>query len=259
MTPSVRSSAATASDNPVLEAGARLGYVASGVVHLLIAWVAVQLAWFGSGGDADQTGALQALGDTGLGALPLWLAVAGFGLLGVWQVVEAVLQRDAATRAKAAGKGVAYLALTWTTVAVILGTGSSSSEQSADLTATVMSKPFGVVLIAGLGLAVVGIGGYHVVKGWRRSFLEDLRQHPPRQVVHAGRFGYIAKGLALVVVGGLFIQAAVTHDAQEAQCLDGALRAVLDAPFGPVLLTLVALGLAAFGAYSIARSRYAKV
>ena len=44
-----------------------------------------------------------------------------------------------------------------------------------------------------------------------------------------------------------------------AQGLDGALKTVKDQPFGPFLLTLVAAGIAAYGVYSFARSRYARV
>lgn len=42
--------------------GARAGYVASGLIHLLIAWIAVSLALgLGTGQDADQAGAFAAL------------------------------------------------------------------------------------------------------------------------------------------------------------------------------------------------------
>ena len=71
-----------------------------------------------------------------------------------------------------------------------------------------------------------------------------------------GQVGYPGKGIALGVVGGLFVWAAVTFDPEKASGLDGALRTILDAPFGQFLLTLVALGIAAFGAYLLVRARY---
>lgn len=259
MSDGVRAAAAAAGDNPVVETGARLGYVASGVLHLLLAWVTLQLAWFHGGAEADQTGALHAMGSTGLGALPLWVAVVGFGLLGVWQLTEAVLRRDAGARVRAAGKGVAYVALVWTTAAVARGTRPSGSQQTVDLTASLMAAPLGRVLIGAGGLAVIGIGGYHVAKGWNATFLTDLREHPGNWAVRAGRFGYVAKGTALILVGALFVTAAVTRHPEQAQGLDGALRTLLDAPFGATLLTVVALGLAAYGVYSLVRARYARV
>lgn len=255
----VRSAASSAGDNPVLESGARLGYAASGVLHLTIAWVAVQLAWFHTSGGADQSGALHTLASTGLGAFPLWIAVVGFALLGLWQLTEAVARRDAGTRAKAAAKGVVYLALAWSAVAVVSGSGSSGSKQTVDVTATLMGKPFGRVLVGAVGLAVIGVGGYHLVKGATAKFLNDLRENPGTWLVRAGRFGYVAKGIALAVVGALFVVAAATRNPAKSQGLDGALRTLLHAPFGPVLLTIVALGIAAYGIYSFARARYARV
>jgi hypothetical protein len=54
----------------------------------------------------------------------------------------------------------------------------------------------------------------------------------------------------------LLIWAAVTFDPSKAQGLDGALHGILELPFGRILLTLVALGIAAFGAFCFVRARY---
>ena len=83
---------------------------------------------------------------------------------------------------------------------------------------------------------VLGIAGYHVYKGWTKKFLEDLREHPGDWAVTAGRIGYIAKGIALVIVGFFFLVAAWQADPDKAQGLDGALKTLKDAPFGPFLL-----------------------
>ena len=71
--------------------------------------------------------------------------------------------------------------------------------------------------------------------------------------------GYIAKGLALVVVGVLFLIAAWTQRASEATGLDGALHKLLGLPYGRIVLAVVAAGFAAYAVYSFARARYAKV
>jgi len=51
-----------------------------------------------------------------------------------------------------------------------------------------------------------------------------------------------AKGVALAIVGVLFIVAAVTFDPQKAGGLDTALQTPRQRTFGPVLLALTALG-----------------
>jgi len=251
-----------ASNSRVVEWGARLGYAVVGLIHLLIAWIALKVAWNIGGGTkkADTSGALQTLSSSGTGALVLWICVVGFLLLAIWQLLEAALrQGETSDRLKAAGKGVTYLFFTWATFKVAQGTNSSAEKQTEDFTATLMGSPGGRLLVGVLGLVVLGIAGYHVYKGWTKKFLEDLREHPGQWAVNAGRIGYIAKGIALVIVGFFFLVAAWKADPDKAQGLDGALKTVKDAPFGPFLLTLVAAGIAAFGVYSFARSRYARV
>lgn len=243
----------------MIETGARVGYAANGVLHLLIAWIALQIAWGGSASDADQSGALGALATTPLGSVLLWVVAIGFGLLGVWQVTEAVVRHDTAERVKAISKAVVYLVLGWTAVTFIQGSASSGSDQASGVTAELMRQPFGRALVGAVGVAVIGVGVYHVVKGWRKKFLEDLDEHPGTVVVRLGRFGYIAKGVALGIVGGLFAAAAATGDPERAKGLDGALRTLLELPLGKALLTVVALGLAAYGLYSFGRARYARV
>jgi len=251
-----------ASNSRVVEWGARLGYVTVGLVHLLIAWIALKVAWgFGGGSkDADTSGALQTMASTGTGVVALWLCLVGFFLLAVWQLFEAALhQRETSDRLKAAAKGVTYLFFAWSTFKVGQGASSSAEQQTEDFTAGLMGSPGGRLLVAVVGLVVLGIAGYHVYKGWTKKFLEDLREHPGDWAVTAGRIGYIAKGIALVVVGFFFLVAAWQADPDKAQGLDGALKTVKDQPFGPFLLTLVAAGIAAYGVYSFARSRYARV
>ena len=251
-----------AGNSAVVEWGARLGYVTLGLIHLLIAWIALKVAWGIGGGskDADTSGALQTLASTGTGVVLLWVCVVGFLLLAVWQLLEAAVgYGETSDRLKAVAKGVTYLFFAWTTFKVGQGAGSSAEKQTEDFTAGLMGSPGGRLLVGLVGLVVLGIAGYHVYKGWTKKFLEDLREHPGDWAVTAGRIGYIAKGVALVIVGFFFLVAAWQADPDKAQGLDGALKTLKDAPFGPFLLTLVAAGIAAYGVYSFARARYARV
>jgi hypothetical protein len=251
-------------DNPVLQMGARVGYAVSGVVHLLIGWIALQIAWLSSGKSADQSGALQTLAESSLGRLTLWVAVLGFFALGLLELAKALVARPAtgsspwADRAKGISKAILHFALAWASFSFAKGKPRSSKAQSADFTATLLQQTGGRLLVSVIGLAVIGVGGYHVFKGWTRKFLQDLSEHPGTLATRAGVVGYIAKGIALAVVGALFLTAAVQNSASKATGLDGALRALLQQGFGPWLLTAVALGIAIFGVYSFARARYAR-
>ncbi|GAB3679600.1 DUF1206 domain-containing protein [Angustibacter aerolatus] len=260
-----RDAARQAGDDDRLETVARIGYATNGVVHLLLAWIAVQVAWTGGGEDADQSGAMALLAKNAFGKGLLWLCVLGFAGLAVWQVTEAVRggsgqgSDQAKARAKAAGKAVVYAALGVSAARFAVGSGSSSKQQSTSLTGRLLEAPGGQVLVALVGLGVLAVGAYHVVKGVRKKFLDDLRGHPGRTVERLAVAGYVAKGVALGVLGVLFVVAAVQHDPKEAGGLDAALKTLREQPSGPVLLTLVGLGIAAYGLYSFARSRYARL
>ena len=272
-TGSVTGAAGRAGDSDALENLARVGLIAYGVVHLLIAWLALQLAWGGGGQSADQSGALATVAQSPIGKPLLWIIAIGLVALALWQAAEVLRWRRALSssgdaRKKAVGKtvksvakAVVYLVLAFAAFRAATGGGSSSSGQQQQATAGVLGWPAGRWLVGLAGLVVLGVGVYHVVKGVTKKFLEqvDLSTAPQstrRLVTRLGQVGYPAKGVALGVVGALIAYAAITFDPARASGLDGAMRTILDAPFGRVLLTLVALGIAAFGAYCFVRARY---
>lgn len=84
-TPDVKTAAHEAGNSTVVERGARLGYAVSGLLHLLIAYIALKVAWTSGGGKADQSGALATLAGSTGGSFVLWLTVVGLVLLAVWQ------------------------------------------------------------------------------------------------------------------------------------------------------------------------------
>lgn len=263
-TSDVTTAASRAGNHPVVEYGARVGYAASGVIHFIIGWIAVKIAWGIGGGsaDADKSGALSTVAGSGAGPLLLWIAVIGFLMLAIAMLLAAIVGTqgaETADRAKSAAKAVMYAFFAWSAFTVTRGAGSSDEKQTEGFAADLMAATGGRVLVGLVGLVVLGVAGYHVYKGWTKKFLEDLREHPGDWAVTAGRVGYIAKGAALVVVGFFFVAAAWQADPDKAAGLDGALKTLNDQPFGPFLLTLVAVGIAAYGVYSFARARYARL
>ena len=265
--------AGRAGDSDGLEHLARVGLVAYGVVHLLVAWLALQLAWGGGGGSADQSGAMATLAAQPLGTPLLWVLAVGLLALAVWQLAEVLRHRSALrgsgeARKKAAGKvvksvakTVVYVFLAVTAIRFATGGGQSSSGQEQQTVAGVFSWPAGRFLVGLAALVVIGVGVYHVRKGLTRHFLKEIdtadASAPQRRVIERlGQVGYPAKGVALALVGGLLGWSAITFDPAKATGLDGAMRTLLDAPFGRVLLTVVALGIAAFGVFAFFRARF---
>ncbi|WP_421734154.1 DUF1206 domain-containing protein [Cellulomonas sp.] len=252
------------------ELAARAGYAVSGVLHILIGVLALRVALGSGAQQADQSGALGTIAATPFGSVVLWFSVVAFLALGAWQVAKAIHgspsgagSGGAGERAKAAGRAVVYLALALTALSFARGGGSSSSAQTADTTAKLMGAPGGRLLVAALGLAIVGVGAYHVYKGAKKKFLEDLHRLPSGAagpvVRRLGVVGYVAKGVALAIVGVLFVTAAAQADPSKATGLDGALHTLRDQPAGVVLLVIVALGFVAYGVYSFVRARYGRI
>jgi hypothetical protein len=241
-----------------------VGLVSYGLLHLVIAWIALQLV-FGRRGDASQQGALRELARQPLGAVLLWVMAIGLFTLTVWQAVEATIGRDQdgrdgrlRRRLRSAGRAVVYLALGVLAIGVAVGSASKSGQGEETLSAKLMSVPFGQVLVAAVGAAVIAVGIAQIVKGVKQKFTEDLDRGVPPAVLRLGTVGYCVKGIALSIIGGLFLWAAVTYDPKKAGGLDAALTTVRDQPFGTVLLAIMAAGIACFGVYCFFWARMAR-
>jgi hypothetical protein len=236
-----------------------VGLIAYGVVHLLIAWISLQLAWGKSSKETDQQGALQELASKPFGSVLLWIVAVGLLALVIWKVLElAYGHLDTEKKVSSIGRGVVYLALSISAAKVAMGTGKSSSSQSSGLTAKLMQNGAGRVLVVIVGLVIIGVGVRQIYKAVTKKFTEDLTGGVSESTILLGRIGYAAKGIAFLIVGGLFAYAAIDYDPKKAGGLDVALRTIKDQPFGSVLLTLMALGIACFGVYCFVWSRNAK-
>ena len=89
-----------------------------------------------------------------------------------------------------------------------------------------------------------------------------MGQAPPNVqagIVLLGRVGNAALGVVFTVIGVFFIIAALQRNPGQAKGLSGALGALLAQPFGNLLLAIVALGLLAYGVYSLAQARYRRI
>jgi len=270
---SAMGAARQAGESDGLEHLARIGLIAYGVVHLLVAWLALQLAWGGGGKSADQSGAMGTLAESPLGKPLLWVIAVGLIALAVWQAAEVLRWRSGwsasgKTRTKAIRKSanslikaVIYAALAILAIRFATGSGQSSSSSQQETTAGVFGWPAGQWLVGAFGLVLIGAGAWHVRKGLNKHFMKQIdtskaSASATRLVTRLGQVGFPGKGIALAGVGALLIWAAVTFDPSKARGLDGAMHEILDLPFGQILLTLVALGIACFGAFCLVRARY---
>ncbi len=260
-----------AGDSTSLEMVARAGLIAYGIVHLLIGWLAGRIAWSASDSkSADTSGALKTLASQPFGRILLWLVAIGLVALALWQASDAIWghrSRDGADRARkrlaSGASAVIFAALGFSAASIALGSGTSSTQSQTKATSGVLGWPGGRVIVVVAGLVIIGVGVGHVIKGAQKSFAEeiDTSTMPPSartSVAYLGQIGYIAKGAALALVGGLLGYATLTADRQK-QGLDGAMQTIVAQPFGKFLLTVAALGFVAFGVFGILQSRYRRM
>ena len=261
-----------ADNSDALDLVIRVGLVAYGVIHLLIGWLALQIAFGEKSKNASGSGALEYLARQPLGGFLIWVVAIGMIALVLWRLLEAWQgwrqEDDASDRAKAAVpqlfKGVLYAVLAFSALQVALssgGGGGKGGSSTEGLTAQLLKLPGGQLIVGAIGVGIIAYGGYYVYQGWSDKFLEKLDGRPQNPEVSkayrwVGKAGHIGKGVAVVVIGALFTYAAITHNPNKSAGLDQALQEVAQAPFGQVLLTLVAIGIACYGVFAFARARH---
>jgi hypothetical protein len=270
-TSNVKHTASRAADSKPLEYVARGGFIGYGVVHLIFAWIAFQVAFGGSGKESDQSGAFQQLGTSGGGKVLLVLIAIGMVGLAVWQGFEAAIGESGpqnktaiAERVTSGVRAVLYLSLAWYAVNTLRGAKSSMADNQENRSAGIMAHSGGRWLIGLVGIVVLGVGIGIFVYGVKKKFLEHLNtgQMAPsvrKSTTRLGMGGYAAKGVAYAIAGALVVVAAVTYDPDKARGLDAALKTLAGHPWGVWLLALIGLGIAAFGIYCFAQARYRKV
>lgn len=266
-----RGTASRAANSKALEVLARAGFIGYGVLHLLLAWLALQVAFGVSSGENSQSGALEELASKPFGAFLVGAIGVGLVAMAIWQALEAAIGHQAENgrervfeRVVSVGRALVYLYFAFTAYKVVSGAKSSNAESSQKLTEKLMEATGGRFLVGLAGLAIIGIGVGLIHHGWKKKFEEHLKTGEMSATLRKvsrrlGMAGYISKGIAYSIVGLLVVSAAVTYDAAKARGLDAALRTLVEQSYGPILLGLVALGIAAYGVYCFVQSRYRKV
>ncbi|WP_186785794.1 DUF1206 domain-containing protein [Streptomyces misionensis] len=263
-----------AADGTAMAVAARSGFVARGLIYVLVGVLALRIALAGDHRQADRGGALEELAGRPFGAALLWVVGAALAGMGLWRLSEAVFggpgpQGDKPSkRLAAAARCVFYGFLSFSVLSYAVGhrgSGSGSSDRSTrDVTAMALARPGGQWLVGLAGAAVVVAGLWLSVRAVRKKFRKELRtdamsRGAERFTDFFGVVGGAARGVVFAVAGVFAVVAAARHRPGEAKGMDDTLRAFRDLPAGPWLLSLIALGLAAFGVFSWCVARWRRL
>jgi Domain of Unknown Function (DUF1206) len=264
-----RSAVRDGSSREAVQALARAGLVARGVVYGVIGILAFKLAVGSGGKTTSQSGALQTIGQQPFGEVLLIALAIGLAAYAIWRLIEGVAgsrpddDGAAQRRVSAVGSAIAYAGLCVAAVKIIAGAHASSGSPKP-AAAGILGWPGGPVIVAIAGLVVIGIGVYQGYKGVALKFLEDSRTERMGQGTETafttlGIVGHVARAVIFILIGYGLIKAAFEYSAKSAVGLDGALQKLAHGSAGPLLLGIVALGFIAFALYSIADARYHRV
>jgi hypothetical protein len=251
---------------------ARFGLVAQGISFGLVAVLAIELA-LGKGGEAtDREGALQAIAGSGIGRVLVFVLAFGFGAYALWRLAQVFLgheveERGGETkwgkRVSSLGKAAIYGVLCWAAFSIALGKhGSGNKEQEA--TKGILGWQGGRWIVAAIALAIAGAALWNLYRAVSGKYKDSLKtgQMSARELEWTTRIasvGLLSRAVVFGLISWFFFKAAAEYDAKKANGLDGALRKVAAAPYGTVLLSIVAAGLFAYGLFCLIQARYREV
>jgi uncharacterized protein DUF1206 len=258
--------------SPWIERLARIGYVAYGIVYMLVGALAVRAAFGGGGKTTGQEGALRQVLLAPLGRVLLGVIVIGLLAYAVWRLIQGILDpenegsdaKGIARRVEHVLNGLFHAALAFSAGQLALGTGGGGGGSPDDWTARLMAQPFGRWLAVIIGAGIVGTGLYQFYNAYRADFRDEVKsgEMSARErmwATRSGRLGYAARGVVFGVIGVFLVQAALQTDPDQVRGLGGALQTLAHGSFGPYILGTVALGLVAYGAFMFVMARYRRI
>jgi hypothetical protein len=250
---------------------ARLGFIAKGIVYLMLGLLTVQVTLGLEGKATDQIGVLKEIGQQPLGRFLLGMMTVGFTGYALWQGIKVWFDpafgridlRGLLLRSGALFSGLIYGGLAVTTARLMYGLGSMGGDQRAEhWTARLLFQPYGPWLVGLAGVIVIAIGLYQFYKVRQATFLNELRleamsKPTKRWATGSGRLGHAALGVVTLICGGFLIQAAVNFDPQAAGGVQEALQALARPAARTWLLGAIAAGLIAYSCFAFLLARYA--
>lgn len=240
---------------------ARTGLVAKGVLYLLLALLALQIA-LGNGADADSQGALRTVSTSPFGTAMLAALALGFAGYAGWQGYKAFTGDEWFPRVAAAARAVVWSVLAVSAARYLFQGPVQRPNAEQSITARLLATPLGPWLVGAVGIGVALVGLSFLRHLHDRRYLDDLKPMPQRTrrfVTAVTVTGIGAKSGVYVMAGLFLVRAAVDHQASTGAGLDGALSTVAQQPYGTYVLAAVAAGLASYALWCWVRARYENV
>jgi hypothetical protein len=233
----------------------RLGFAARGLIYLVIAILIIT-----TGRAEDPAGALRYLGQGG-GQILLLLMTLGLLAYGLWRLCDAAFnterhgnsQKAMRERLGAAASGIVHLFLAWQAIRLIRGVGAPRGDAAQDNAQSVLQLPGGAMFLMAGGVILLAVGAFQIVKAAKGTYLKNLDPAVARKpwAKWSGGLGYAARGFVFLITGVFVLGAGFDEQASEAGGMADALS-WLNSPWDMI----VAVGLLAFGLFSLVEARF---
>ncbi|MGB3588173.1 MAG: DUF1206 domain-containing protein [Tunicatimonas sp.] len=253
-----------------VERFARFGYAAKGAIYVIVGVLSAMAAFGGSEGQTTgRSGAFKEIAQQPFGQILLGIVAIGFIGYAVWRFIQAIQDAEnkgddasgIAVRIGYALSGMLYGYFAYYAFQMISGSGGSSSGGGNKfIVGKLLEQPFGQFLVGIFAALIIAKGIYQIhkvtsgsyIKGIKDSQMNDKLQTTYRKL---GQFGLIARAVVFGVIGFFLAKAAFAASASKAKGTEGAFD-FLVAEGGPIVMGIVAIGLASYGVFEFFKAKY---
>lgn len=254
----------------ILEPLARAGFAVKGVVYLLLGVLALMAALGAGGRITNAEGALASLLARPFGRIAVGALAIGLAIYAGWRFLEAFAD---ANRVGRDGKGLADRA-GWAISGAVYGLLALDAGRlafrwkasgSVDVPGTIIASPLTPWILT---LIAVGMIAYAVKEARRalssrfseRLNLGQLSREGGPIVAGICRAGILGRAAVLASLGIVLLRGRANPARAASQTdLSDSLHLVAALPTGPWLLSLMAVGLVAYGIYQLVHARYRRI
>lgn len=254
---------------------AKIGLTAKGIVYCLVGTLAFMAAFEINGNsteEASREGVLKLILQQPFGKVLLAIVALGLICYTIWRLIQGVRDTEnngssakgIAMRIRYIFSGLLYGSLAFLSAKMLFGSGSGGSNSGSSqqtLASELLKQPFGQWLVGLVAIGIAAIGIYQIYYGLSEKYKKKVRggglkSDIEAKMVRSGKLGYVARGIVWLVIGYLFLQAALKANPQEAGGNTSAFKFLEEASYGSIILGAVALGLICYGIFMFMRARF---
>ncbi len=241
---------------------ARVGLAAKGTVYSLLGLLAIMAAFHLNGkstNDAGTRGVFAFIEDQAGGKIILAVLALGLLCYVAWRMIQALRENEkVAKRARYFLSGLAYAALAFQVGRMLFGKGQRKGDSNEKVASEILSADSGQWLLGLLAVTILAIGIYQIYYGLSEKYRKHVGDAAAgnKNLLLAGKIGYVARGAVWILVAYLFFRAALNSNSSNAGSTPDAFGYLQQTEYGTLLMAAMALGLMCYGIFCFVRAKY---